>query len=219
MTSWKRLSRRVLEIDSLALPDHHYLDGQDKCYYAGEYTAGENHAYSDTNQLIHNLKKSVDRRGRPEWNYKEHAITQAAQILRAALNPVVQLTLVPVPPSKARTDRLYDDRMVRLLQQVAVQRPYDVRELVLQTQSTTAAHLAERRPTPEELIALYRIDEALTRPVPNHIFIVDDVLTTGCHFKAVKYVLQDCFPRAEIYGLFVARRVPKSVFGAFDFLE
>lgn len=213
------MNRRVVEVDALALPDHHYLDGQDKCYYAGEYTAGENHAYSDTNQLIHNLKKSMDRRGRPEWQYKERAIVQAAQIFRAALNPSIQLTLVPVPPSKARTDPAYDDRMVRVLQLAGANRPHDVRELVVQSQSTPAAHLADRRPTPEELVALYRLDEALTDPVPDRIFIVDDVLTTGCHYKAVKRLLERRFPHAEIYGLFVARRVPKSAADAFDVVD
>ena len=213
------MNRRVLAIDSLALPDHHYLDGDDTCYYAGEYTAGEGHAYSDTNQLILNLKKSVDRRGRPEWRYKELAISQAAAILRGALKERARLTLVPVPPSKARTDPAYDDRMLRLLQQVSVGRPYDVRELVVQVNSTPAAHLAERRPTPDELVANYRLDERLVEPAPDTIFIVDDVLTTGCHYKAVKQVLQRRFPDATIRGLFVARRVPKSAFDAFDVLE
>ena len=210
------MNSRVVEVDSLTLPDHHYLDVGDTCYYAGEYTAGEDHAYSNTNQLIHNLKKSVDRRGRPEWQYKERAIAQAAQIFRAALNPAVQLTLVPVPPSKARADPAYDDRMVRLLRLVAQDRPHDVRELVIQTESMAAAHLADRRPKPEELVAVYQLDESLTDPVPDRIFIVDDVLTTGCHYKAVKHVLAQRFPEAEIYGLFIARRAPKSALDAFN---
>jgi hypothetical protein len=218
-TSKRPLNRRVLEVDALVLPDHHYLDAGDTCYYAGEYTAGENHAYSDTNQLILNLKKSVDRRGRPEWRYKEQAIAQAATMLRAALNERAQLTLVPVPPSKARTDPAHDDRMLRLLQRVSVNRPYDVRELVVQTHSTLAAHLAEQRPTPDELVAIYRLNEAVALPEPQMIFIVDDVLTTGCHYKAVKQILARRFPDAAIYGLFVARRVPKSAADAFDVLE
>ena len=107
--------------------------------------------------------------------------------------------------------------MVRVLQLVGANRPHDVRELVVQSQSMQAAHLADRRPTPDELVALYRLDETLIDSIPDRIFIVDDVLTTGCHYKAVKRVLNQRFPHAEIYGLFVARRVPKSaadVFGA-----
>jgi len=53
------LANRVLKIDALTLPDHSYLDGSDICYYAGDYTAGENHAFSQTNQLIFNFKKAL----------------------------------------------------------------------------------------------------------------------------------------------------------------
>jgi hypothetical protein len=35
---------------------------------------------------------------------------------------------------------------------------------------------------------------------------LDDVLTTGAHFRAAKRVLHARFPQAQIIGLFVARR-------------
>lgn len=112
------MAKRVLKIDALTLPDHHYLDAQDICYYAGEYTAGEGHAYSETNQLILNFKKSVDKRGTAQWQYKERAILQAAAIFRAAIKADAEITFVPIPPSKAKSDPLYDDRMLQLLQAV-----------------------------------------------------------------------------------------------------
>lgn len=210
-TSRPPLTKRILKIDALTLPDHSYLDAQDTCYYAGEYTAGEGHAYSDTNQLIHNFKKTVDKRGTPQWQYKERAIQQAANIFRAAIKEEARITFVPVPPSKAKTDPLYDDRMVRTMQVACAGRHSDIRELVVQQQSAQAAHLAAQRPTPNELLANYRLDENLAEPEPLVIFIVDDVLTTGCHFKAVQRLLTQRFPQARIAGLFLARRAPKSV--------
>lgn len=39
------------------------------------------------------------------------------------------------------------------------------------------------------------------------IALVDDVLTTGAHFKAAKGLLTDEFPRATVWGIFVARVV------------
>lgn len=210
------MNKRVLKVDALTLPDHYYLDAQDICYYAGEYTAGEGHAYSETNQLIHNFKKSVDKRGTAQWKYKERAILQAAAIFRAAIKEDAQVTLVPIPPSKARSDPLYDDRMLQLLQAVCNGRYTDIRELVVQRQSLAAAHLSDTRPTPDDLVANYRLDESLAEPVPQTIFVVDDVLTTGCHFKAVKHVLERRFPQARIVGLFIARRAPKSVDFSFD---
>lgn len=213
------MAKRVIRIDALTLPDHHYLDAQDICYYAGEYTAGEGHAYSDTNQLIHNFKKTVDKRETAQWQHKERAILKSANIFRAAIKADAQITFVPIPPSKAKTDPMYDDRMLRLLQAVCKDRHTDIRELVVQVQSVAAAHLSETRPTPDVLVANYRLDESLTDPTPTTIFVVDDVLTTGCHFKAVKRMLERRFPDATIVGLFIARRAPKSVDLDFDILK
>lgn len=210
------MAKRVLKIDALTLSDHHYLEAQDVCYYAGEYTAGEGHAYSETNQLIHNFKKSVDKRGTAQWQYKERAILQAAAIFRAAIKDDAKITFVPIPPSKVKGDPLYDDRMLRLLQTVCKGRHSDIRELVVQSESTAAAHLSHTRPTPDELMANYQLVESLAEPIPEIIFIVDDVLTTGCHFKAVKQVLERRFPEARIVGLFLARRAPKSAELDFD---
>ena len=116
------MNKRILKIDALTLPDHHYLDAQDICFYASEYTAGEGHAYSNTNQLIHNFKKTMDKRGTAQWQYKERAIQQATNIFRAAIKPDAKITFVPVPPSKAKNDPLYDDRLLRLLQMTCVGR-------------------------------------------------------------------------------------------------
>jgi len=216
MTFGPLLAKRVLKIDALTLPDHHYLDANDICFYAGEYTAGEGHAYSETNQLIFNFKKSVDKRGTSQWQYKERAILQAAAILRAAIKEDAEITFVPIPPSKAKSDPQYDDRMLQLLYAVCNGRYTDIRELIVQGESSIAAHLSANRPTPDELVANYKLDESLVMPAPKNIFVVDDVLTTGCHFKAVKRLLEQRFPDARIVGLFLARRAPKSVDMDFD---
>lgn len=213
------MNKRVLRIDALTLPDHHYLEAQDTCYYTGEYTAGEGHSYSNTNQLIHNFKKTMDKRGTAQWQYKERAILQAANSFRGAIKEDARITFVPVPPSKAKTDPMYDDRMLQLLQATCRGRHTDIRELIVQLQSVEAAHLADRRPTPDELVANYRLEESLAEPLPQVIFIVDDVLTTGCHFKAVQRLLEQRFLQARIAGLFLARRAPKSVDWDFDILE
>lgn len=212
------LNKRILKVDALTLPDHYYLEAGDTCYYAGEYTAGEGHAYSETNQLILNFKKSMDKRGTLQWQHKERAIQQAANIVRAAIKDDARITFVPIPPSKCKADPLYDDRMKRMLEAVCVGRQADIRELIVQLQSAQAAHLADRRPTPDELIANYRLDESLVEPPPQVIFIVDDVLTTGCHFKAVQRLLLQQFPQAHIAGLFLARRAHKSIDLDFDIL-
>jgi hypothetical protein len=196
-------------VDDLLRPLYAHLSATDQCYFLREYTSGRGFTHSETNRLILNLKKSPDRRGRPEWRYKEHAIQQVAREFRASLNlqRLRAVTFVPMPPSKRQDDPLYDDRMLRVLQTFDEERQLDIRELLLFSESIAPAHATIARPTIEDLIANLEIDDALAQPAPTSIALVDDVLTTGAHFVAAKRVLSTRFSGASIRGLFVARRV------------
>jgi hypothetical protein len=70
-------------------------------FYLGEYTARRGFAFSETNSLINNLRKPMERRGRPEWRYKESAILTCGRMLREAISEewLDAATLVPVPGS------------------------------------------------------------------------------------------------------------------------
>lgn len=196
-------------VDELLRPLYPHLTAADQCYFLREYTSGRGFAHSETNRLILNLKKSPDRRDRPEWHYKELAIQQVAREFRESLNlqRLRAVTFVPMPPSKRKDDPLYDERMLQMLRTMDVDGQLDIRELLLLSASTTAAHATVTRPTIEELVANLTIDEGLTHPPPTSIALVDDVLTTGAHFVAAKRVLTTRFPGIPIRGLFVARRV------------
>lgn len=198
----------LTKLDELYLHHHCYLLSTDECYFGGEYTAGKGYAHSATNQLILNLKKKMDRRGLPDWCYKARAVQQAAANLRASLVPqfVAVATFIPIPPSKIFGDPEYDDRMTQVVQLLGA--GVDARELVVQLESMHDTHTAETRPGPQALYDNYQIEESLCDPVPSPIAIVDDVLTTGAHFKAMKRILSETFPDARIVGIFIARRVP-----------
>lgn len=198
-------------IDELTRPDHSYLRADNTCYFLGEYTARQGYAYSATNNLILNLKKPMDRRGTPEWRWKKDAIRNSAAALRHALPDdwIAQATFVPIPPSKARGDPLHDDRMTKLLG--AINPDIDLRELIIQQQSTEAAHIADFRPGPNDIQQLYAIDENLLQPPPAGIIICDDVLTTGAHYCAARNLLSQAFPGTPFCGVFIARRVPDSI--------
>ena len=203
---------RLTKVDDLTRSDHAHLTVDDACYFIGEYTARRGYAYSPTNNLIFNFKKPVDRRHLPEWRYKEQAIQTVADTFRRALRPEAlgRLTFVPIPPSKAKDDPLHDDRLIRMLGAIQRDPPLDVRELVVQTRSTAAAHGLEVRPRPADVEALYRIDETLTEPAPHIVALVDDLLTTGAHFRAATSVLRARFPGVMVLGLFIARRTPET---------
>ena len=85
-------------------------------------------------------------------------------------------------------------------------------EPIVQLKSTEPSHTAESngqpRLKPPEIVSNYAIDSNLKIPNPKVIFVVDDVLTAGAHFRASKDFLSPSFPGVPVTGLFVARRVP-----------
>ena len=211
MTSGHTFPQRLTEIDDLTRGDHRYLAAGDVCHFIGEYTARRGFAYSATNSLILDFKKPVARAGRPEWRYKEAAIAGAAAVLRgrcirASLD---RLVFVPVPPSKARDAAAYDDRLVRMLRMVRPQQPLDVRELIVagaqhgggaSPGGTAAAAGAAGAAVPHR--------RGAGGAGPGVVAVVDDLLTTGAHFRAAATVLKAAFPDIDVVGLFLARRVP-----------
>ena len=203
---------RLTKIDELTRLDHTFVLPEDECYYLGDYTARKGFSFSEMNNLINNLRKPMDRRGRPEWKHKESAILTCGRMLREALNEewLAAATLVPIPSSRTRDDTEYDDRLPRILQELGRGQQRDIRELVVMTKNVAQSHLAEERVSIEELIASMAVDEQRSAPPPRSIGIFDDVLTTGRHFKAVEAVLRTRFPGVPIVGIFVARRVPEA---------
>lgn len=209
------MSYSLSKVDRLILQSgqHYHLDEGDDCYFFGEYTARRGYNFGETNQLIYNLKKGMERAKLPDFKYKARAIATAGDLLRqhlantANLDALRAATLVPIPPSKAMNDALYDDRILRILRRLDQGNNLDIRELIIQTETLEAFH-GENRLPPHELAAKYRVDEALCGPNPNCIWLFDDVLTTGSHFKAAKQVLLQRFPGIAVIGIFLARRVP-----------
>jgi hypothetical protein len=196
-------------IDETTIGDHPRLNPADEIYYLFEYTSGGNYSFGATNNLISNLKKKPSRRTQPDYKYKLRSMRECANHLAGAINHgwLNGATIVPVPPSKARSHPDYDDRMTQICRNIPVAFPIDVRELVIQLQSSEAAHESDVRPTVEGLLEIYQIDENLTTPVPNGIAIVDDVLTAGTHHRAMHTILSARFPGVPIVGMFIARRV------------
>jgi hypothetical protein len=208
----------LLQIDDTTRGDHIFLRPDDVCLYLGEYTARGGFGCSPINDLVLNFKKSVTRRGRAEYVHKERAIAKVGRYFRDSFSPTAfeQATFVPVPPSKAKDHPEHDDRVTRALEHMGnlvraeLNLVADVRELVVQRDSYEPSHAANvgARMRAGDLIPLYQINDELAQCMPMQILIVDDVLTTGSHFVAMKTVLAERFPTAWIGGLFIARRRP-----------
>lgn len=200
----------VQKIDDLYLPGHYCLDSGDDCYFFLTYMAKKGYGFSSGNQLIYNLKKSINKKGTSEWQYKEKAIETAADFFAEA--SVDELfpggIYVPVPPSKVKDCPEYDDRVVRILQK-AYRGALDIRELVIQKQSTESFHTSRQKRSVDDIYNNLMIDESLAGDITGgDIVIFDDVLTSGAHFKAMSRLLRQRFGSdIRIHGLFVARTV------------
>lgn len=202
-------SLRFQKIDDTTRELHSYLTAEDRVLYLREFTSRKGFGFSDTNKRISNLKKKRTDGG---YSYKADAIASCAAEMQAAIPPsfIAKATIVPVPPSKVATDPGYDDRMLQVCRGIVARAGAgDVREIVKQIVSTAAAHELGDRPRPriDDLVANYEIDETVAEPAPSIIAIVDDVLTSGTHFKAMQRVLRRRYPSVQIIGLFIARRV------------
>jgi hypothetical protein len=202
------------QIDDSNRADHARLTPDDRCLFLYEFTAFEHtnglgFRFSDTNQLIHNLKKKPSERlTKGGWKYKGIAIQQCATALRGAINPnwLATGTIVPVPSSNALGHPDHDDRLTQIARLLSAPPP-DVREIVKHNSSHEAAHESNHRPTVEELLEIYEIDESLASSKPvTSIAIFDDVLTAGTHFRAMQIRLSQRLPGVPIFGMFIARR-------------
>ena len=151
-----RMSTRFQKVEEDVLGDHAHLTPEDSCFFWLEYTSGRDYTFGKANSFINNLKKPLRFRDRPEvWQYKLLAISNCARALDEGINHdwLQSATLVPVPPSKARNDPCYDDRMLGVLENLNRRHPVDFRELVVQTKSLRSSHEAgEDRVTIPELL-------------------------------------------------------------------
>lgn len=199
---------RFRQIDGTNCDTHRFFEEEDLWVFLYEKTSQRDYTFSDVNSLISNLKKPVTS-NENVLRYKERAIAACADALRHAINAdwLATGTLVPVPPSKAPDDRLYDNRMERICRLIGPD--VDVRNLVAQRASMVATHERPQgqRITREELAQSYFIREEFAEPRPTYIGIVDDMLTTGTHYRAMKDILSNRFPEAQFVGIFIARRI------------
>src|SRR3546814_3844478 len=91
---------------------------------------------------ISNLKKKPSQSAARGYSHKARAISECGAALGQSLNAgwLQFATLVPIPCSKTRDHADYDDRIERICRGIAP--GLDVRNLIVQSQSTTASHEA-----------------------------------------------------------------------------
>ena len=210
------MSYRLSKIDELSLGGHYYLEEGDDCLYFGEYTVDRDWSYSDTNQLIHNFKKDMSLRhtDQRQFYHKRRAIMEVGKLIADTINPDKEWTstaiIVPVPPSKIKTDPDYDPRMLASLQCASKKLGFDlpICECISQRESTDPDHASNKpRLPPKDRASTYDMNLDIVPENTLLAIIVDDVVATGSHYKGIEIVLKNYIPEIRVQGLFIARTV------------
>lgn len=206
-------------IDELTEGDHHYISKDSNCYYFLEYPSGkgDQHYNNPNYSYIHNFKKSMDRAGTPQWKYKIEAIDKTIAIFSEFISIgdiINKYTFVPIPPSKIKTDPMYDPRMTLVLEGIkALHAGFDFKEILTCNSNKQPSHESNIRPSIQELSENYTVNNGLLNNSRKFIVLVDDVLTTGAHYCAARDVLLQHSNDLDIRGMFIARRVlPNPIF-------
>lgn len=204
-------------VDRMLQSSPRYIRPNGKCVYHMEYWPHQGYQASEANRKIINLKKPVDRKGKSEWYYKGKAIEQFAVDLAYLISDYDNVALVPIPPSQARTDPLYDDRIDQVCNRATdfVRTLFRymgnarVCPLLEQAVTVPSSHLGTERRDPDQIKAGLTISYDHNLDWVQTLILVDDVLTSGAHFTACRELIEETYPllAGRIRGAFWARSV------------
>jgi hypothetical protein len=197
--------RWLLLDETIQDPPVYIKPPDDRCYYAREYISKGGFKSSEANQLISNFKKSPDRRGKPEWHYKEQAIRQFAEELSDLLGKGCIVS--HIPSSKAKDDPEYDSRLEDTLDQLGkIRSDLRIVEAITLPESMDAYHTGGTHTRhPDEIYEKIRWKGLPTGA--NHVVLIDDLVTSGAHFKACKRLILERSPGIEVIGAFWAKTI------------
>ena len=161
-----------------------FIDETDKCWYMREYTSKGGYDIN-ANGLIMNFKKSKDRMGQVDWKYKKEAEKQFAHELSLILPD--NSTIMFMPTSKVKRDCEYDNRfedtyihLNKINSSIIKIEPFELIE------SQTPTHKGGSRDY-NDIMQNYRLIAG--KNLPKTLYIIDDVVTTGVHYKVCKNLL------------------------------
>ena len=180
-----------------------YITQNDECYYFLNYLPGGGYSASKDNDLIFNFKKGIKYKNTNSWSYKTAAIKKFADMLHIALNGRF-CTIIPMPTSKPRGSQKFDDRLDQVVLFLGkMSTNYDIQLCLDVKEECLPAHNYGVR-SPEILLQNIIFAQSLETPKEN-IILVDDILTTGGHFKAAKNVILKKYPKKNVIGFFLGK--------------
>lgn len=188
------------------------LDENDVCFYYMKkpYTLPSD---SKAAQLIYNIKIKPNKMSEKQRRagYKEKAIRQCAEDMARFLKanthlcPPSNTLLVPIPPSAPRDHTEYDDRMTRVCSLISNKLGYPTVDCFESIHHLGSMHKRTMRRDVDLIISNTAFHSEMITSNIRYIFLVDDQLTKGTHFKAMKRIITSKF-NIQVFGLFWAKQ-------------
>lgn len=197
---WQRIDHRF---DSRTRP---FLEVEDECYYGCDYTSKGGFDASDCNNRIDNLKKHRKYENDAPWKYKSLAAGELAQELAQLLPTDATITFIPC--SKCTSDPEHDPRWELVWNALQSLRPDLVLAMLFHVPNSVKSARSGNRAEAADAIEWAGFGQ---KAVPKKVWIIDDVLTTGRHFKRCKGLLRQHYPAVDVAGVFWARVVDPPV--------
>ena len=197
---WKR-------IEPLNLP--RYIKNNDSCFHARDYISGGGYTSCETNQLISNFKKPLSKKKKEkEWWHRNQAVrTFKSEVAQFFMNPKIKTklnTITAIPSSKIKDHSEYDNRFEDLFNELKKTNLNLFEEWPVKIKNNIEASHRGGERTPESIKANY-IWEGFKKRDPKILFVFDDIITTGAHFRAMSDFLRDNKYEGYIVGLIWAR--------------
>jgi hypothetical protein len=203
--SWIRVDESVY---LHCCPDAH----QHAIFYARIYTSGQGYSFSRTNDLISNFQKGPNAplKVLPHRNRAIATFVRELEQFFSLLTDQYSFYIVPTSPSALRTNPQYDPRV----EEVAERASQKFRHIEVASCVETIREIGKSKANTEPRSA-ERIYDTL-RVIPEKLppdnartvaLILDDVLTSGAHFEAIRRRLREHLQHTHIGGVFWAKAV------------
>lgn len=198
-------------ITSISYANHRFLEREDLCLYL---MTREHHPldeqsprYSEAFQKVANFKITLSElRMKPyRAKYKEEAVDRfSSDLCGLFAQSAASFVLIPAVTSKVEQDPDFDDRLVRVCENVARRLPQVRCERVLSLKSSIpSASRSYGRRDPELIRTYIRADPSRDLAC-DFVLVVDDVISSGAHFKACQKAVCDAYG-VKAGGAFWAR--------------
>lgn len=184
---------------------HHHIKDDDVCIYAREYVTGYGYQAGPTNRLILNFKKkpSIRIKNPQEWRYRTDAIEVFVRETNQLRGGLLQ-TVTAIPSSKQKNHPEYDNRFEDFFKSLSKSQPLLSIEWPIEIKKTTRASRCQGDRDSKSIKENYSW-KGFKKVPPKELYVFDDVLVSGAHFRAVSDFLKENAYIGKIIGVFWAK--------------